>query len=144
MSPEFRFYERKVYTCAFCGLALEWVKRADLVDSMVLLHRSYALQPCPLTDRAFCPPAVSLAEIKGALNPNGMFLPEFASVTGIKSCSPPLGTCRQMVVPHTAAAWAHTPRQLFDEVEVAEHELEPEPAGGREEEEEERSMEAAR
>ena len=75
-----RFYEVKLYKCPICGTHLWWVKRADRDDSMVLLHTNdgpHSQPPCRLAHRAFYPPAVDMYEIQGALNGDGLFLPEW-------------------------------------------------------------------
>ena len=62
------------------------MKRADVDDSMVLVHPSARYRynsnpqeepPCRLAQRAFYPAAVHMAEIKGAVNGEGLFVPEW-------------------------------------------------------------------
>jgi hypothetical protein len=82
---ECRFYEfsRRIH-CAICGVELFWAKRTDVKDSYVLAHSE---NDCELAARAFYPPVLTLAEIKGQLvrdvsvSDFTRFIPDFA-VTG--------------------------------------------------------------
>lgn len=67
---EFNFYTPSQYYCGACGEPLLRMRRID--EGMVFIHPDTS---CELSGRAFSPPTVPLAEIKGRVS-DGRFVPE--------------------------------------------------------------------
>lgn len=62
---EHRFYIKHNYECPECGLTLEWQKRPDLKDSLVLFHCKAA---CSRSEKYFYPPVQALEEFSGSIS----------------------------------------------------------------------------